>query len=140
MTAARVAFPSHCTLEDTLRALDASGAIAPDVTEVELALGERWFFDAGALAVVGAWGEHRAAQGVRFSVSGAPDARDYLARMNLFHRIGVPYEEQFQRRVEAGRFVPLTSVEGSSGHATNLLCDLVVQHFDNARDFLPAFE
>jgi anti-sigma regulatory factor (Ser/Thr protein kinase) len=62
--------------------------------------------------------------------------------MNLFEHLEVPYEEDFQRRDETGRFTPIRLIKDQEdvGPTTDAILELVLRQFENARDFIPALE
>ena len=59
-----------------------------------------------------------------------------------FQRVPGLDEPRHFRRSEAGRFIPILLVKNDTDvfEAVNAIADLVLQQFDNAREFLPAFE
>jgi hypothetical protein len=93
------------------------------------------------MAFLGAWGLYLQSMGGGISVTGNDDTRRYLARMDVFQALDIPYTENFERHNEAGRFVPMKLVQGDScKSAVDAVCELVLHQFDNAGDFLPALE
>src|SRR5262249_44257175 len=110
--------------------------------QVTLQVPEGCFLSTGALSFLCGWGLRQRQAGVTIRFVGDDDARRYLSRMDVFHVLEGPFAETFNRRSEAGRFLPLRLIDGSvaCGSATDALCDLVLHQFENARAFLPALE
>jgi hypothetical protein len=100
------------------------------------------FFSCSGLSLLAAWGQSLVASGNKIKIQGDEDTCRYLARMNLFKILNIPYEEDFVRRVETGRFIPLhKAVEMSDClELIRRIGDMVLQQFDNAREFFPAIE
>jgi hypothetical protein len=136
-----ITLPTRCTHQTLIKALDESGLRQESAGQVALHLPDGCFVSPCAMAVLGAWGLYLRGIGGRLSITGNDDTRRYLARMDVFQTLDIPYTENFERQNEAGRFVPMKLIQGDSCKpAVDAVCDLVLHQFDNARDFLPALE
>jgi len=100
------------------------------------------FFDASCIASIVAWGKRYKSTGGTIEFVGFEEAMNYLSRMDVFQQLDFGYQELFNRQNEKGRFLPVFPVqnEDSVVAATEAICELVLQRFDNAREFLPAME
>lgn len=100
------------------------------------------FLKTSCVAALVAWGIRYIAEGGSITFTGDESIMDYLSRMDVFARLNFKYREVFNRHNERGRFLPVFTVEdeNSVAYATESICELVLQRFDNAREFLPAME
>jgi len=100
------------------------------------------YLDCTSIAYLAAWGMSNVKSGKTINYIGSPRVLQYLSRMDLFKLIGFEYDEQFRRRTEVGRFIPLKKINNSKDVAliVNDICDLITHHFDNVRAIIPAFE
>ena len=130
---------THKTFTDALSKVDLSDNF--DQRLAFLFKGE-CFFDAACIASIVAWGKRYRATGGTIEFVGFEDAMNYLSRMDVFRQLDFGYQELFTRQNEKGRFLPVFPVqdEDSVTAATDAICELVLQRFDNAREFLPAME
>ena len=130
--------PTRCSHQTLIQALDEAGQAQRSANRVALYLPDGCFVSPCAMAFLGAWGLYLQSMGGGISVTGNDDTRRYLARMDLFQTLDIPYTENFERHNEAGRFVPMKLVQGDScGSAVDAVCELVLHQFDNAGDFSP---
>lgn len=99
------------------------------------------FLETGAISLLTSWLLLQKVEGHEIEVEGESPALSYLARMNFQRVLGLEEPKHF-RRPEAGRFIPILLVKDGTDvfKAVNEIADLVLQQFDNAREFLPAFE
>ena len=136
-----ITLPTRCSHQTLIHALDSAGQVQQASNRVALHLPDGCFVSPCATAFLGAWGLYLQSMGGGISVTGNDDTRRYLARMDVFQTLDIPYTENFERHNEAGRFVPMKLVQGDScGSAVDAVCELVLHQFDNAGDFLPALE
>jgi STAS-like domain of unknown function (DUF4325) len=136
-----ITLPTRCSHLALIQALYSAGQIEQASNRVALNLPDGCFVSPCALAFLGAWGLYLRGMGGRLSISGNDDTRRYLARMDVFDTLDIPYTEQFERHNETGRFVPIKLVQGDScKSAVDAVCELVLHQFDNAGEFLPALE
>jgi hypothetical protein len=100
------------------------------------------FVRPSCIAALVAWGVRYIDEGGEIKFAGDSNIMDYLSRMDVFTKLDFDYLEIFSRQNEAGRFLPVFTVndEDSVAFATESICELVIQRFDNAREFLPAME
>jgi len=141
LTALRLS--TNCTHLALADAISTAGLLSSPVERIVLQLPADCFVHSSALALLASWGLRLRASGATFHAVGDDGARRYLSRMNLFRLLGVKYEEQFERRAEVGRFIPLTLIESDGTgvkESVDGVCDLILRQFDNAREFLPAVE
>ena len=66
----------------------------------------------------------------------------YLTRMDLFAHLGLDGNPIGERRTAGGRFLPIKAIddEDSVYDVVDAILDLLMMHFDNAREILPAVE
>ena len=100
------------------------------------------FASCSGIAVMAAWGQDMRRRGHEVEFYGDDTTLRYLARMDLFKLLEFPYRENFERHTEGGRFIPLHKVENTKEcvKVINRIGDVVLHHFDNAREFFPAME
>ena len=100
------------------------------------------FLDVSCIASIVAWGKRYKSAGGSIIFAGFEDTMNYLSRMDVFRELDFGYTEPFNRQNEKGRFLPVFPVQDEDTVivATDAICELVLQRFDNARDFLPAME
>lgn len=108
---------------------------------VELIFPEQCFIETDAIAYLTSWLLFQKSVGHKITINEDSSVVGYLARMN-FHRVLELPEPDHGRRPDAGRFIPIMLVRDSDDvfETVNAISDIVLQQFDNARDFLPAFE
>ena len=99
------------------------------------------FIETDAIAFLTSWLLSKKALGTEIVIRGESSIDGYLARMNFHRVLGLP-EPDHGRRPDAGRFIPIMLVSDSDDvfDTVNAISDIVLQQFDNAREFLPAFE
>lgn len=137
-----IPLPEFCNSDTLIETLDEHNVLNAGSETVRFHVPDDCFITCGALAYLAAWGQRVLRNGGEIQFSGAEDPRSYLSRMNLFEHLDVPYEEDFQRRDETGRFTPIRLIEDDEdvGPTTNAILELVLRQFENARDFIPALE
>jgi ABC-type transporter Mla MlaB component len=130
---------SHETLAASLQSVDWD---RNDDQRLMFFLKDDPFLDASCIASIVAWGKRYRSEGGVIGFAGTEDTMNYLSRMDVFAQLDFGYHESFNRQNERGRFLPVFLVrdEGSVVAAVESICELVIQRFDNARDFLPAME
>jgi hypothetical protein len=118
-----------------------------DIYDIEnkkltITLPEECYFTTEAMAFLCSWGLARKEMGTSFNYVGDSDVMNYLSRMDLFEHLGFDYTENFNRRNETGRFIPLRLIRDFTDvtQATDAICELVIHQFENAHEFLPALE
>jgi len=127
------------TLE-TIRSLTIDKTDSP-TTEIALVFPEECFIETDALSFLTSWLLSKQSTGTQVSITSNSSVEGYLARMN-FHRVLGLEEPDHSRRPDAGRFIPIMLVNDSDDvfEIVNAIADIMLQQFDNAREFLPAFE
>ncbi|MDB4497915.1 STAS-like domain-containing protein [Gammaproteobacteria bacterium] len=137
-----VTLESRCTHESLSSAIAGAGLSESDDQQLTFLFKGRCFFDASFIAALVTWGNAYRETGGEINFVGAKDLLDYLSRMDVFRQLNFEYEEDFDRHSEKGRFLPVFPVqdEDSVVEASEAICELVLQRFDNAREFLPAME
>ena len=102
---------------------------------------EDCFLETDAIALLTSWLLSRQAAGTKIEIEGDSSILGYLARMN-FHRVLGLTEPDHGRLPDAGRFIPIMLIRDDDDvfKTVNAISDIVLQQFDNAREFLPAFE
>ena len=80
--------------------------------------------------------------GLEFDGSNNRGVEAYLARMAFFEHLGLDGEMNGEARASGGRFLPLQAIgnEDDVFDAVDAILDLLMMHFDNARQILPAVE
>jgi len=115
-----------------------------DVNEKEFLfnLSEDCYFTPESLAFFCAWAIDGKQRGNTFIFQGSDDILNYLSRMDLFKHLGFPFDEDFNRRQEIGRFIPIQLIHSYEdvNPITDAICELVLHQFEDARVFLPAME
>jgi hypothetical protein len=134
--------PANCSYRRLVGAMAETGLFDARLEPLSIRLPAECFIDTASLAFLCSWGMSERARGRQLAITGSDDAIRYLARMNLFQHLNVPFGENFQRHTEVGRFIPLRLIEGEESlkAAVDAICDLVLHQFDNGRDFVPALE
>lgn len=99
------------------------------------------FIEVDAMAFLCAWGKGCIKEGRRLLLRGDDDTLRYLARMDLHDHLGIDYDPG-ARQDETGRFLPLKLIGSGDDvyEATNAICELILNQFDEATTFLPALE
>ena|GEM_PF-29021 len=127
------------SLRNTIAQLD---TISSQVSNtIALDFPEECFVETDAIALLTSWLLASQSNGYSIKLTGNSPVIGYLARMN-FHRVLGLEEPDHGRRPDAGRFIPIMLVRDSDDvfETVNAISDIVLQQFDNAREFLPAFE
>ncbi|MCS4193523.1 hypothetical protein GGP50_001744 [Salinibacter ruber] len=137
-----IPLPEFCNSDTLIETLDEHEVLHGSDDTVRFHVPDDCFITCGSLAYLATWGRRTLRNGGEIQFSGAEDPCSYLSRMNLFEHLNVPYEEDFQRRDETGRFTPIRLIEGASDvePTTNEILELVLHQFENAREFVPALE
>ncbi len=134
-----IALPERVTIE-ALRDVIA-GTSTRGAGDIVLKFPDACFVETDAVALLTSWllGQKNTGRGI--VLEGKSDALGYLARMDFHKVLGLDVPEH-TRLPEAGRFIPIKLVDDGDDvfAAVNSIADLVLQHFDAAPDFLPAFE
>src|SRR4051812_28349872 len=120
-----VELPKHCSVAELIRSLAAAGALNSDgPAEVVIRVPADAFVETPAIAFLASWGLLQKKLGRVIKIVGPGGTADYLARMDLFRHLDLPFAEKGQRHIEAGRFLPLRLVtdDASLGSAVNAIC------------------
>ena len=122
--------------------------LAPAISEgdglLRLSLGEECFLYPSAVAWLTTqlcrW-QHDGNE-LTVDVSKNPQVGAYLTRMDLFEHLGLDGNPIGERRTAGGRFLPIKAIddEDSVYDVVDAILDLLMMHFDNAREILPAVE
>jgi len=114
---------------------------ADDNEFITLAFPNECFIDTDAIAILTSWLLTQKSLGRTIRIEGVSSVLGYLARMNFHRVLGLP-EPDHGRRPDTGRFIPIMLVSDSEDvfETVNAISDIVLQQFDNGREFLPAFE
>jgi hypothetical protein len=120
---------------------NAASALKNDGNDITVQFPENCFMETGAIALLTSWLLSQKLEGREIQLLGDPSLQGYLARMNIHRVLGLKEPDQ-NRFPSAGRFVPIFLIEDGADvfEAVNKIADIVLQQFDNAREFLPAFE
>ena len=139
---AYLTLPKPATHDKLLYAMQKCGVLDSEWDHLDLKVSYDCFVTASALALLSSWGAAQRDNGKTLRIHGDSTSMDYMSRMGLLEQWGVHYTEHFNRHSETGRFLPIMTVndEDSVYLATNSICEIVLNQFDNARDFLPAME
>ena len=134
-----IVLPETATVE-SLRSL-ISEASSSDLLDLAIAFPETFFLQTDAIALLTSWLLAEKQNGRRIILQGDSDAIGYLARMDFHQLLGIDAPAH-NRLPETGRFVPIKLVESGDDvfEVVSSIADLVLQQFDSAREFLPAFE
>lgn len=135
--------PTGCTLSALVEALSQADAFLDQPPEgVAVRFAPDVFVATDAMAFLCAWGLLQKARRQALRIVGPGGAVDYLARMDLFRHLEIPFEEKGRRHVEAGRFIPLRLIDDdrSLGETVDAICDLAIHQLENGREFVPALE
>lgn len=110
--------------------------------KLTLVLPDKCYVFMNTIAFLCSWGLLQKERGRTIEFSGSPDTMSYLSRMDLFKHLGFSYDEKFERMTEVGRFIPVRTINSDDDVmlTVNAICDLVLHQFENAREFIPAFE
>jgi hypothetical protein len=140
---------AHLHLPRTARypeVLAALNDFEDDGSAIVLWLPAKFFAEPDGLALLTAWLLHKQSQGRAIKIDRTKTNLDYLARMDFFRVLGLPYDEHFRRRSAAGRFVPLKLIRPLQGNddgakeSVDAICDMALRNFEDAPDFLAALE
>jgi len=139
---ASIRLPTSVTHQTFIEALAAADVMGLTGESYRIHIPRGCFASCSCIAVMGAWGQDMRRRGHDVEFYGDDSTLRYLARMDLFRLVEFRYRENFERHVEGGRFIPLHKVENPKDcvKVINRIGDLVLHHFDNARDFFPAME
>ncbi|MEC7523849.1 MAG: STAS-like domain-containing protein [Myxococcota bacterium] len=135
--------PQGCTHQKLAAAIHVAQHEETETKRFSLQVPRGAFIHSSALALLAAWGLRQRDRGVTFRAVGDKDTLRYLARMDLFEHLEIPFKETFRRHPETGRFIALKLVQGDGSgvkEAVDAICELILRQFDNAREFLPAVE
>ena len=137
-----VELPSTLTFSNLIGTLEENKVFGASWERILLVVPEKCHIFMNAMAFLCSWGLLQKKDGRSISFEGNTDALNYISRMDMFRHLGFDYKEEFQRFTEIGRFIPLRLIDGDDDvmSTVNAICDLVVHQFDNAREFIPAFE
>jgi hypothetical protein len=138
----KIELPKSLTFGNLIETFKENGAFGKTWESISLTIPEKCHIFMNAMAFICSWGLLQKKEGRSISFEGNTDVLNYISRMDMFRHLGFGYKEEFQRFTETGRFIPLRLVDGDDDvmSTVNAICDLVVPQFDNARDFIPAFE
>lgn len=139
---ASVKLPTVVSHQSFLEALAVGDVMGLSGETYRVHVPRKCFASSSGIAVMAAWGQSIRRKGHDVEFYGDDETLRYLARMDLFKILEFPYRENFERHSEGGRFMPLHKVENSKDcvKVINRIGDLVLHHFDNAREFYPAME
>ena len=121
-----------------------AGAVPSDANSTEkitLKFPESCFLETSAIALLTSWLLTQKLAGHEIEIEGCSSVLGYLARMNFYRALDLK-EPEHHRKPEDGRFIPILLINGEEDvfQAVNDIVDMVLQQFDDARKFLPAFE
>jgi len=139
---ASIKLPITVTHQGFIEALAAADVMGLTGESYRIHIPRGCFISCSGIAVMAAWGQDMRRRGHDVEFYGDDSTLRYLARMDLFKLLQFRYRENFERHVEGGRFIPLHTVENTNDcvKVINRIGDLVLHHFDNAREFFPAME
>ena len=138
----KIQFRGHIDVQETLRRLsNAASELNFYGNKITLEFQEKCFMETSAIALLASWLLARKLENHEIQVLGDLSLQKYLARMD-FHRVLDLREPEHSRLPSTGRFIPIFLIKDGADvfEAVNKIADIVLQQFDNARDFLPAFE
>jgi len=135
-----VQLPHSCEHSDLLAGLGKALEHPDKDPRIVIQVSPGYFISPAAIALLTAWGLKASANGSKLEFIGSDN--HYLSRMDVLSTLNITYEEDFKRHSEAGRFIPVKTIRtfDDCHRAANAICDLVIHHFDNAREFIPALE
>jgi len=139
---ASIRLPTSVTHQSFIEALAAADVVGLSGETYRIHIPRGCFASCSCIAVMAAWGQDMRRRGHDVEFFGDDSTMRYLARMDLFKLLEFPYRENFERRAEGGRFIPLHRIESTRDcvKIINRIGDVVLHHFDNAREFFPAME
>src|SRR4051812_12812610 len=139
---ASIKLPASVTHQGFIEALAAADVMGLTGESYRVHIPRGCFASCSCIAVMAAWGQEMRRHGHNVEFYGDDSTLRYLARMDLFKLLEIPYRENFERQVEGGRFIPLHTIENTKDcvKVINRIGDLVLHHFDNARELFPAME
>jgi len=139
---ATIKLPSAVTHQAFIKALAAADVMGLTGETYRIHVPRGCFTSCSGIAAMAAWGQNMRRQGHEVEFYGDDETLRYLARMDLFRVLEIPYRENFERHAEGGRFIPLHKVANTKEcwKVISQIGDLVLHHFDNAREFFPAME
>lgn len=133
--------PRHCTIDALAKQLGQAGAFDSDWESLALFFPQKAVIYGSALTFLCAWGRQQQWAGRRLLFRGDRATQRNLARLDLHEHLGLAYQKE-ARSPSRERFVPLRLISNEVDIAPpfKAICDLILQHFDNAQAFLPAVE
>ena len=133
--------PRHCTIEALAQQLGQAGAFDGDWESLVLFFPPKGFIHCSALTFLCAWGRQQHKAGRHLLFRGDKTTQQNLARLGLHEHLGLAYQEG-RRQHAVEHFVPLRLIlnERDVALPAKAIHDLVLQHFENATDFLPAVD
>jgi hypothetical protein len=141
-TCRTIELPRSLTFGNLIETFKENGVFGKGWERISLVVPEKCHIFMNAMALLCSWGLIQKKEGKSISFEGNTDVLNYISRMDMFRHLGFDYKEEFQRFTETGRFIPLRLIESDNDvmSTVNAICDLVVHQFENAREFIPAFE
>ena len=137
-----IELPKALTLKALIETLEGNKLFGAGWEKISLVIPEKCHIFMNAMAFLCSWGLLQKKEGRGISFEGDIDALNYISRMDMFQHLGFDYKEDFERFTATGRFIPLRLIKegGDIMDTVNATCDLVLHQFENAREFIPAFE
>jgi hypothetical protein len=138
----KVELPKGLNFGTFIQILEENELFGAGWEKVSFVIPEKCHIFMNTMAFLCSWGLLQKKEGRNISFDGDAYALNYISRMNLFGHLGFDYEEKFERFTPKGRFIPLRLIKGDEDVMPTVdeICDLVVHQFENAREFIPAFE
>jgi hypothetical protein len=107
----RFELPNNASIHTARHFLEINNPFEDDSQNAVLVFRHRWaHVEPMALSMVAAWGAWCHRHGKELSVENLDRRAAYLARMRLFHHLGVDYGPGIIEHEEAGRFLPVSRV------------------------------
>lgn len=133
--------PQQCTIDALAKQLGQAGAFAGDWESLALFFPQKGFVHCSALTFLCAWGRQQLKTGRHLLFRGDKTTEQNLARLGLHEHLGLAYQGR-SRQLAVERFVPLRLILNEQDVAlpAKAIHDLILQHFENATDFLPAVD
>jgi anti-sigma regulatory factor (Ser/Thr protein kinase) len=131
--------PTEVTFGSVLSAMAMDDGSNPLSIEVS----DRAFIRPGGLALLCCWLLDARRRGGRdVHLAGPQTKLDHMVRLGLYEHLALDHIPLPSARPVAGRYIPLRLV--STGNevlpVTNAICDLMLRHYDDAAQFVPAVE
>lgn len=132
----------HCHHLGLIKAMGDSNVLAGDWQLLIVQVDDSCFVSASCVAFLCTWGLDQLRNGRRIEFRGSSEVMNYLSRLDLFKYLDFAYEEEFKRHSETGRFIPVRLINDDESvyRTVNEICNLVLNQFENSREFLPALE